>query len=174
MGASPTTASKTVRYFFDWEFIDAGHTLYPISLGMVCADGREYYAEADEVPWELADQWLLDNVRPHLLGGAVARPLAAIAADVAAFVAAGDGGPEFWGYNADYDWVLLCGLYGRMMDRPSGWPKHCLDIKQLEIALGRPEMPAQAGAAHHALHDSRWNMLAHDFLATLAASQGAS
>lgn len=37
---------------------------------------------------------------------------------------------SFYGYYADYDWVLLCSLYGRMMDLPYGFPMFCYDLKQ--------------------------------------------
>ena len=39
--------------------------------------------------------------------------------------------PEFYGYYADYDWVLFCSLFGRMMDLPKGFPMYCKDLKQM-------------------------------------------
>jgi hypothetical protein len=39
--------------------------------------------------------------------------------------------PEFYGYFADYDWVVFCSLYGTMMDLPKGFPKYCRDLKQM-------------------------------------------
>lgn len=39
--------------------------------------------------------------------------------------------PEFYGYYCDYDWVLFCSLYGRMIDLPEGYPMYCRDVKQL-------------------------------------------
>lgn len=41
------------------------------------------------------------------------------------------GKPEFYGYYADYDWVLFCSLYGRMLDLPKGFPMYCMDLKQM-------------------------------------------
>lgn len=38
---------------------------------------------------------------------------------------------EFYGYFADYDWVLFCSLFGRMIDLPSGFPMYCRDLKQM-------------------------------------------
>lgn len=38
---------------------------------------------------------------------------------------------QFYGYYADYDWVLFCSLYGRMLDLPSGFPMYCNDLKQM-------------------------------------------
>lgn len=37
---------------------------------------------------------------------------------------------EFYGYYADYDWVLFCSLFGTMMDLPKGFPMYCRDLKQ--------------------------------------------
>jgi hypothetical protein len=39
--------------------------------------------------------------------------------------------PDFYGYFADYDWVLFCSLFGTMMDLPKGFPMYMLDIKQM-------------------------------------------
>ncbi len=39
--------------------------------------------------------------------------------------------PEFYGYYADYDWVLFCSLFGIMMDLPKGFPMYCRDLKQM-------------------------------------------
>jgi hypothetical protein len=37
---------------------------------------------------------------------------------------------EFYGYYADYDWVVFCWLFGRMIDLPKGYPMYCKDLKQ--------------------------------------------
>jgi len=39
--------------------------------------------------------------------------------------------PEFYGYYADYDWVLFCSLFGKMIDLPAGFPMYCIDLKQM-------------------------------------------
>jgi hypothetical protein len=39
--------------------------------------------------------------------------------------------PEFYAYYADYDWVVFCSLFGRMIDLPPGFPMYCRDLKQL-------------------------------------------
>ncbi|MDA3854644.1 MAG: 3'-5' exoribonuclease [Candidatus Woesearchaeota archaeon] len=38
--------------------------------------------------------------------------------------------PEFYAYYADYDWVVFCWLFGRMIDLPKGFPRYCIDLKQ--------------------------------------------
>jgi hypothetical protein len=72
--------------------------------------------------------------------------------------------PEFWGFYADYDWVLLCQLFGTMMELPEGWPRYCRDVKQeadrLRLRLPKPTI----GIEHHALHDARWLKFAHEWM----------
>lgn len=38
--------------------------------------------------------------------------------------------PEFYAYYADYDWVVFCSMFGRMIDLPKGFPMYCKDLKQ--------------------------------------------
>lgn len=151
-----------MRYFLDTEFIEDGMTIDLISIGIVCEDGREFYAESCQAPWFRASDWVNENVRPHLLNEGV--PETQIASGVRAFVDEGDGTPEFWGYYADYDWVVVCQLFGTMMDLPDGWPMFCMDIKQLAVSLGDPELPEQTSTEHHALADARWNQEAWQYL----------
>lgn len=77
--------------------------------------------------------------------------------------------PEFYGYYADYDWVVFCQLFGRMIDLPNGFPMYCRDLKQLmdEAGMTSDEKDAlcpDPKDAHNALADARWN---RDFHATL-------
>lgn len=72
--------------------------------------------------------------------------------------------PEFWGYYADYDWVVFCGLFGTMMNLPKGFPMYCKDIKQLCDSLGNPRLPEQGKGEHNALADARWNKQAYEYL----------
>jgi hypothetical protein len=37
---------------------------------------------------------------------------------------------SFYAYYADYDWVVFCSLFGRMIDLPKGFPMYCNDLKQ--------------------------------------------
>lgn len=39
--------------------------------------------------------------------------------------------PEFYAYFADYDWVVFCWLFGRMLDLPKNFPYYCRDLKQM-------------------------------------------
>lgn len=148
-----------MRYFFDTEFIEDGKTIELISIGVVSEDGREFYREVEDISWWKANQWVLDNVKPHLSG--VGIPKGAVKQDLFAFVelTRGDTAPEFWAYYADYDWVCLCQLFGTMMDLPEGWPMYCNDLIQewpyFDIAC-KDKVPMD-GTEHNALDDARWN-----------------
>src|SRR5262245_65866184 len=127
------------KFFLDTEFIEDGRTIDLISIGVVCEDGRAFYAESGEVDWSRASEWVLENVRPHLRHPVL--PRFEIARRLVDVVGACE--PEFWGYYADYDWVAVCQLFGTMMDLPRGWPKFCRDMKQLAVDLGDPKLPEQ-------------------------------
>lgn len=53
---------------YDLEFLEDGRTIELISIGMVCDDGREYYAVNSDAPWERIreNDWLIRNVLPSL------------------------------------------------------------------------------------------------------------
>lgn len=61
-----------MRYWYDFEFLEDGTTIDPISVGVVAEDGREFYAVFEEIAegrlYELICQhmWLMTNVVPHL------------------------------------------------------------------------------------------------------------
>lgn len=69
---------------------------------------------------------------------------------------------EFYGYYADYDWVVFCWIFGRMMDLPKGFPMYCKDLKQIMDDFGldkdwkRANCPDPDGE-HNALVDAKWN-----------------
>jgi hypothetical protein len=155
-----------MRYFIDTEFIEYPNTIDLISVGIVAEDGRELYLINQECAFEKANDWVKENVIPHIydinttFGGWDLR--STIAKHVINFV--GSGKPEFWGYYADYDWVVFCWLFGSMIDLPKGWPMYCRDIKQLCDDLGNPQLPEQGKGEHHALADARWNKRAFEFL----------
>lgn len=97
----------------------------------------------------------------------------------------GEESPQFYGYYSDYDWVVFCWLFGRMIDLPEGFPMYCIDLKQIldetcekkflswGINSGNfnmlthiktlPNYPQQENE-HNALADARWNKQLHKFL----------
>lgn len=88
--------------------------------------------------------------------------------------------PEFYAYFADYDWVLLCSLFGSMMDLPPGFPMYCKDLKQYKdqaidnnnlhtklaettLFEAQKDYPLNTND-HNALSDAQWNYKLYNFL----------
>jgi hypothetical protein len=202
-----------MKYFIDTEFIEGFHKplfgklrhfIDLISIGIVCDDGREYYAISNEFNSKDADKWVIHNVISKLPDrhadqfdsprvrreAALWKSNAAIRQDLFDFITYGhhqnhlmpDGGPnlighdgsalEFYGYYADYDWVLFCSLFGRMINLPKGFPMYCRDLKQmmdekrLDKKWKKENCPDPEGA-HDALVDAKWNKKLFDLLSTI-------
>ena len=160
-----------MRYFLDTEFNEMGPHL-PIdliSIGIVAEDGREFYAISTEFRAEDCNDWVQKSVLPHLLGtvraGIGQASLKEIREALLKFCGPERyGRPEFWGYFADYDWVVFCQIFGTMVDLPKGWPMYCRDLEQWCDKLGNPKLPKQASTEHNALCDARWNREVWEFL----------
>jgi len=164
-----------MKYWFDTEFIEDGKTIDLLSIGIVAEDGRELYLKSFEADFAKANDWVRANVFPSLgvfltdgnkldnrTNWQEFTSRRIIADKILEFVAVDK--PEFWAYYADYDWVVICQLYGRMIDLPKGWPMYCRDVKQLCDSLGNPQLPKQESTEHHALADARWTKQAYEFL----------
>lgn len=166
-----------MRVHFDTEFLEDGRTIELISIGLVREDGAVYYAETPNArDLAASTPWLAEHVLPHLRGEPydlsaagsyvvpserpTTRRRADIASDIRLFV--GER-PEFWAYFADYDWVVLCQLFGRMIDLPAGWPMYCRDLKQLADEDGM-RLPKQTAGQHDALADALWCRDSHLWL----------
>lgn len=207
-----------MNYFIDTEFIEgfkkpikwlpsAGkfnrpyHFIDLISIGLVCSDGREYYAISNEYNYNDASEWVKENVILPAYTNAVhgdernklkvetfhairGKNNKQIAREIKEFIV-GDGEttdftskawknyissknnpPEFYGYYADYDWVLFCSLFGRMIDLPAGFPMYCRDLKQEMDRLGldkewKDKYCPEPENEHNALADARWNVKLH-------------
>ena len=117
-----------MKYFMDTEFIEDGKTIDLLSIGIVKEDGTTYYAESNECKLEFASDWVRKNVFPNLRP-TCARSRNTIKTDILHLVK-NDKDIEFWGYYSDYDWVVFCQLFGKMIDLPEGFPMFCLDLKQ--------------------------------------------
>lgn len=184
-----------MRIFFDTEFLEDGKTIELISIGMVREDGAEYYAVNEDMDLfdVVRDDWLRANVVGFL-------PLIVtrcedrygpskkysrtiyrtdkqpsehwklrneIRDDILDFAGSE---PEFWAYYADYDWVVLCQLFGRMIDLPKGWPMFCRDLKQYASDKGFYKLPPTQQHEHHALADARWVQQAYEYVRSMSAS----
>tara|TARA_Y100000780_G_C13690927_1_gene419544 strand:+ start:1525 stop:1980 length:456 start_codon:yes stop_codon:yes gene_type:complete len=148
-----------MRIFFDTEFIDNGSTIEPISIGIIREDGETYYAEFLETDKSKANPWVKENVIPFLTGPIKSRH--DIKYEIIKFVGPY---PEFWAYYAAYDWVVMCQLFGRMIDVPLDWPNNCYDIVQLQEEKNNFRSLPQEGNQHNALDDAKWNKLTWEYL----------
>lgn len=101
-----------------------------------------------------------------------------------------DDNINFYAYYGDYDWVVFCWLFGRMINLPKGFPMYCKDLKQilderagnwtgmieqqsnifndtLESKINSikscKDYPKQTNE-HNALADAKWNKRLHEFL----------
>lgn len=168
-----------MKYFLDTEFIEDGKTIDLISIGIVSEDGRELYFQNYECDFSKASDWVKANVFPSLEGDVETRTGSdrwktkrAIAESIVRFVGWYENEPhfeqgwkpEFWGYYADYDWVVFAQLFGTMLDLPKGFPMYCRDIKQWCDQLGNPKLPDLGKGEHNALIDAQWNKQAWEFL----------
>jgi hypothetical protein len=189
------------------------HFIDLISIGIVAEDGRSYYAISTDFKAKDADKWVKENViaqlpsrRIHQYDSPSHRQLALlwrsnemIKRDLLEFfgVKYDDEAPgyyapegiEMYAYYADYDWVVFCSLFGRMIDLPANFPMYCRDLKQMldEKAAGyadqfmsgnetfqwrldaiknKDSYPKQY-AEHNALADARWNKRLYEFLQKL-------
>lgn len=151
-----------MKFFLDTEFYENGSTIDLISIALVAEDGREFYAVNREARLDLVSDWLRENVLVSLplYGHSTWMTRDAIAAELVEFVGESRGygkNHDFWGYVSAYDWVVVCQIFGTMMNLPAFWPKHCNDLKQWSEQLGRPKHPTKPSGAHNALVDARWN-----------------
>ena len=205
-----------MKYFIDTEFKEKPNTIDLISIGIVCEDGRKYYALNKEVNireiWK--DEWLQENVllpiyiahvhgdmRNHVnftrcnvkgIFRGFGKDLKQIAQEIKEFCYYSysesqieNANIEFYGYYSDYDWVVFCWIFGRMLDLPKGFPMYCKDLKQSldekqsvlrNLAIQNnskycdikqmKDYPRQT-EEHNALSDALWNFELYKFLQSL-------
>ena len=173
--------------YYDFEFLENGRTIEPISLGIVTGNGAEYYAVVKDAPWGLIyrHEWLMANVVPHLpqipgwltarvnLGHDICKPKSQIALEVQYFLTVNrdDEDTKLYGWYSAYDHVCLAQLWGRMIDLPNCIPMYTRDLKQdydrlrvTGVLVDNDVKPEQDSGEHHALVDARWNRTMHDWL----------
>jgi hypothetical protein len=171
--------SSVRRVFYDFEFLEDGHTIEPLSIGMCDEEGRELYLINSDFPLGrlVGETWLEANVVPFLpishgfyqpyswgpvehedYGRLLHKPT--LANRVRQFLLPSWSPPlELWGYFPSYDHVLLAQLFGRMADLPPGIPMHTRDVAQLadDVHCLLPPNTQE----HHALADARWTRTAY-------------
>jgi hypothetical protein len=163
--------NNKIKFFLDTEFNERGR-FYPLellSIGIVCENGNELYLENADANLGLCNEWVQENVVPNLKGSRyenVFLSIKKISEEIEYFINENCGyneiftpkKPEFWGYFCDYDWVIFCQLFGRMIDLPKGFPYYCNDLKQLMVHLGISESLDEllkTKSSHNALNDAK-------------------
>lgn len=183
------------------------HFIDMISISIVREDGKSYYAISNEFDVADADKWVVDNVIsklpmklrkesisqfqkrtanvPYGAEWMDGKPNVQIRNEILDFFGCwrdqffyrAPEGIEVYGYFADYDWVLLCSLFGRMIDLPKGFPMYCKDLKQMMDDKGldgewkRKNCPDPEGE-HNALVDAEWNRKLFITLNRIVTAQG--
>ena len=260
-----------MKYFLDTEFLEGTQktlfskskpTIDLISIGIVCEDGREYYAISKDFnlkeAWNRYDlkkantsdnhtmndikvYWLRDNVLKPIYLELLEKELGygysrhefytstafkmigsdykqfkylikkygktnkQIAEEIIEFCTVNESRGngileqvegfkdtlnrtiEFYGYYSDYDWVVFCWLFGKMIDLPKGFPMYCIDLQQesdriynlkkeeyikrggknfINKLSNHLDYPKQTNE-HNALADAKWNFELYKFLKTL-------
>ncbi|MBZ8178165.1 polyadenylate-specific 3'-exoribonuclease AS [Corynebacterium poyangense] len=149
-----------MRYFYDTEFIEDGHTIELISIGIVAEDGREYYAVSTEFDPAKANSWVAENVLAKLPspGTEAWRSKERIRDEVLEFLTVGKTRPELWAWVGAYDHVVLAQLFGDMSDLPQAIPRFTHELKQYWEMVGKPVLPKTPSGNHDALVDARHNL----------------
>jgi hypothetical protein len=175
--------------YTDWEFLEDGVTIDPISNGMVSEGGHHFYGINRDAPLDriAREPWLMANVVPSLPIRVLSDrwlewddchpdypyvvPRKELAEGVRKFITQ-FASPQLWGWYSSYDHVCMAQLWGRMIDLPKGLPMWTADLKQEAVRLGNPKLPEQLTGEHHPLEDARWNRRVHEYLQWLEAKRG--
>jgi hypothetical protein len=174
-----------MNYFFDTEFMESPGTLTFMSLAMIREDGARLYAESRDFDPEDANDWVKENVVPHLKWRTGKRQELILTketvndldhwnvygtndqiADVLReFISKErDSDPIFWSYYADYDWVAFCQLFGSMIELPKHFPMYCKDVMQLLDDIdGYDDRPEQKGTEHDPMADAEYHMALYEY-----------
>jgi hypothetical protein len=149
-----------VRFFYDTEFIEDGVTIDLVSIGVVCDDGREFYAVSTEFDPDKAGQWVRENVLDKLPspGDKAWRSREQIREDLMKFLSPRGENVELWAWFAAYDHVALAQLWGAMPALPRQLPRFTRDLRQRWEDVGKPQLPNPPTDAHDALADARHNL----------------
>jgi hypothetical protein len=162
------------NFFLDTEFAETGGWKTPtidlISIGLVCEDGREFYAESNDFNIHHCDEWVRKNVVDKLGPEKNRISREAIKEGLIEFLGKD---PIIWGYYSSYDWVVFAWLFGKMIDLPKGYPMFCRDLQQWWVQLGKPDgvKSPDPADAHNALADAKWTFQLYNNLKAYEARQ---
>jgi hypothetical protein len=183
-----------MRYFLDTEFVERPGNIDLISIGIVDANGATFYAENRHCNVTHFDDWHMEHVYPNLKfipqheGGTLQMDHTPViwpgmsGKNIAMYGSMGQikeellrwigtnvlSKPRFYSYYADYDWVVFCWIFGRMVDLPKGFPMYCVDLKQMLDGMGNPKFPnylrPDEGKGHDALEDAKFHKRLYEWI----------
>lgn len=155
-----TGRSSPRRYFYDCEFIEDGHTIELVSVGVVDESGREFYAVSNEFDPGRAIPWVRRNVLDKLPSPSDSawRSRERIREDLYAFLTEPADRVELWAWYAAYDHVVICQLWGAMTALPRAMPRVTNELRTLWQFAGQPDLPPAPADQHDALADARHNL----------------
>jgi hypothetical protein len=131
-----------------------------VSIDVVDASGREFYAVSTEFDAARAGAWVREHVLPQLPPPAEQcwKSRSRIREDLYKFLTSRSGNIELWAWYAAYDHVALAQLWGPMPTLPSRIPKFTRDLRQRWEDVGKPKLPSAPDNAHDALADAKHNL----------------
>lgn len=160
-----------MRFFIDTEFneISRHQPTELLSIGLVAANGKTFYAENACVDLSKCDDWLQHNVIKQFTGPK--KTPVEIAQGIMEFINSNldDSYAEFWGYYGATDFVITYQLWDKLISAPANFPFVCHELKTLQKAIwymtGKLiEIPKQKTPKHHALNDALWHKEIFDHL----------
>lgn len=166
------------KVFFDTEFTGLHQNTTLISIGLVAADGQEFYAEFTDFDRSQVDDWLQENVLDNLLfvepgkrpSLPSVKPKIELYQGDRKYVAShlrnwleSQGPVEMWSDCLAYDWVLFNQLWGHAFNIPENVYYIPFDICTLFKAKGiDPDVSRESFAQmtdgemkHNALWDAK-------------------
>ncbi|MBE9029167.1 3'-5' exoribonuclease [filamentous cyanobacterium LEGE 11480] len=138
-----------MQVFFDTEFTGLRQATTLISIGLIAADGRTFYAEFNDYDASQLNDWLWEHVMPylqlldtdvmtppldlthHLMKADRPRVTRALTEWLAQFETV-----ELWADYPAYDWVLFGELFGGGLNIPKNIANNALDVATLLKAAG--------------------------------------
>lgn len=154
---------EQVDFFLDTEFIELDRAIELISLGLVAADGREFYAISAEFDASRANDFVRSTVLPLLEPRDHPAWMSRAEMKDALVDFVGLAVPRFWAWGgAPYDWLAMAQLFPVEERVPDGWRYTAYDVSLLVELAGIPLesvdtcLPVHSGDGHHALADARW------------------
>ncbi len=150
-------------FFVNTEYIDLDRSIDLISLGLVGADGREFYAISTEFEPAQANEFVRTVVLPLLepRDHPAWMSRTAMGSALCAFI--GDQEPRFWSWAAaPWDWMGMAQLFPLEERVPDRWRYTAYDVSLFADVAGLrlnpvdARLPQPPNDVHHALADARW------------------